>query len=278
VLIHQSADSVSNTYHTIRYSNFRCRMHFHRGYELIHVMRGQIELTVDDRVELLDTGDFACLMSNQPHRVQTVGDSFVWICCFSPDYFPEFHKTVRGKVGAVSRFSCDPTILDFLHKNVLFSETYGGRKQDPFQLKGALHLLCGDYLRSTTLEKRDNTQYKLMNTISDYVAENYHRKLNMQEIAESLGYEYSYFSRVFRGVFGVSFPELLNSYRCSAAVEMIRDTDESISSIAEKSGFQSIRTFNSVFQKQMGMSPTEYMNQLKSAPRRSGKTGTSIRL
>lgn len=266
MLIHQSADSVSNTYHTVRYPNYRRRLHFHRGYEFVHVLNGQVELTVDDHREILEAGTFACILSNQPHEIYSIGESLIWICCFSTDFLPDFHNKVKNCSGDAFTFRCDPLLLEFFRAQLFPYEDHEGNLLDLHKLKGSLHLLCNSYLSSVALSERDNTRFELMNIISDYIEKNYSRKLDMQDVAADLGYEYSYFSRLFRGIFGMSFPEVLNSYRCGAAVEMIRNTDESLSDIAEKSGFQSIRTFNRVFQKQMGMSPTEYTNQQKSAP------------
>ena len=264
MLVHQSTDSVSNTYHTIRYHNYRRCMHFHRGYEIIYVIQGKIELTTDECRMALSAGDFACILSNQPHQLYTIGESYIWICCFSTDFLPDFHKKVKNCTADSQRFFCDSQLLHFLEEQFFPYEDPEGILLDRYKLKGALYLLCGAYLSSVTLSKRDNSRFELMNAIFNYVEKNYNRKLRMQEVAEYLGYEYSYFSTLFRRAFDIPFTEFLNSYRCGAAVEMLRNTDENIAAIAEKSGFQSVRTFNYVFQKQMGMTPTEYAKLLKS--------------
>lgn len=263
MLIHQSADSVSNTYHTVRYDNYRRRLHFHRGYEFIHVLSGQVELTVDEHQKILHAGEFACVLSNQPHSIYTIGDSLIWICCFSTDFLPDFHNKVKNCSGDSFVFWCDPLLLEFFRAQLFPYEDHEGNLLDLHKLKGSLHLLCNAYLNSVTLSERDNTRFELMNIISDYIEKNYSRKLDMQDVAAELGYEYSYFSKLFRKVFSVPFPDYLNNYRCSAAVRMIRSSEQNLLEISQKSGFQSIRTFNSVFLKHMGMTPTQYMKQFK---------------
>lgn len=267
MLIHQSDNSVSNVYHTKLYHGIRIRLHFHRGYEIVHVLHGKAELTVDGKSEMLHQGDSAMLLSNQIHKLDVINGSSVWICGFSTDFLPDFHKKVKNCVGDEFVFHCDPLLLSYFEKHLFPYEDHEGKLLDKYRLKGALYLLCSVYLATVALSGRDRSQSELMNTISDFIEKNYSSKLNLQDVATELGYEYSYFSRLFRKVFSVPFPEYLNSYRCGAAVEMIRSTDQNLSAIAKKSGFQSIRTFNSVFQKQMGMTPTEYMKQLKNRDR-----------
>ena len=59
------------------------------------------------------------------------------------------------------------------------------------------------------------------------------------------------------------FVDYLNACRCSAATDALRDTDHTITAIALDSGFQSVRTFNDVFLKSMGMSPAQYRKALR---------------
>lgn len=263
MLVHQSECSVSNTYHAVQYQSRRFGMHFHRGYEIIHAVKGSVELTVDGVAQKLQEGAFALILSNQIHAVRTEKASHMWICGFSTDFLPDFHKKVQNQIGDTCVFSCDRQILQYLQKEIFPYEDHLGDVLDRYKLKGSLYLLCAAYLDSVSLTKRDRSQLDLMNTIYDYIEMNYDRKLGLQDVATELGYDYSYFSRLFRKIFLVPFPEFLNNYRCSAAVELIRNSELSLTVIAKQSGFQSIRTFNSVFVRHMGMTPSQYIKQLK---------------
>lgn len=263
MLIHQSDCSASNTYHTVQYENRRFNMHFHRGYEIVHAVKGCVELTVDGVAQKLEEGAFALVLSNQIHAVRTGEDSCMWVCGFSTDFLPDFHKKVQNQIGDRCVFFCDPQILQYLQKEIFPYEDHLGNVLDRYKFKGCLYLLCSAYLDSVQLSKRDRTQLDMMNTIYDYIEANYSRKLGLQDVATELGYDYSYFSRLFRKIFAVPFPEFLNNYRCGAAVKLIRNSDLSLAAIAEESGFQSVRTFNCVFQRHMGMTPSQYSKQLK---------------
>lgn len=263
MLVHQTSNSMAGRdYHSARFTNKALELHFHRNYEILYVIEGCTELTVGNRSEFLETGDFAMILSNEPHQFHPIGSSRQIILSFSSDFVPDFDKAVKNKTGNTSRFHCDGLILDFLKEHVLFSEHLTGRKQDLYQFTAGLYLLCGQYLRQVTLTERDSTQYSVMNEIAEYIRHHYTQDLKLQEVARVLGYDYYYCSRLFRKTFGMRFNEYVNSIRCSTATELIRTTDKQFSQIALESGFQSIRSFNDVFSKQMGMTPLQYRKHL----------------
>lgn len=230
--------------------------HFHKAYEVLYVFSGTVEITVDGKHSLLHAGDFALCLSNQVHNYATGENTRYWIGVFSGDYVPEFEKVIKNKVGVNYRFHCESSILEFLKQHIMLGE------RDPVPsiciLVACLNLLCGEYLKNTDLIERDNSEYAMMNDICDYINNHYRNKLTLRDVAEALGYDYYYFSRLFRHIFGVRFIDYLNACRLNTALEALRSTDSSITSIALDSGFQSIRSFNDVFLKSMGMSPAQY--------------------
>ena len=84
------------------------------------------------------------------------------------------------------------------------------------------------------------------------------KNISLKAIARDFGYEYHYFSRLLSREYGISFKQLINNYRVESAVHLLESGEYSITEIAAKSGFQSIRSFNHVFKKHMGCAPKEY--------------------
>ena len=81
----------------------------------------------------------------------------------------------------------------------------------------------------------------------DTIALHYNENISLKTLAEEFGYEYHYLSRLLNKGYGINFNQLLNNYRVEAATELLQTTKLTITEIAEKSGFQSIRNFNLVF-------------------------------
>ena len=262
MFFHQSDNSQGKyLYNSHIYRNFYWPPHFHRSLELVYLFQGSLTAVIDGQTTVLEPGDFLLCLSNQVHTYTVSSDSRYWIGVFSGDYVPEFETTVKGKVGKTCRFRCDDTILAFLEKHILL----GGRSPIPpfHRLSAGLNLLCGEYLQAVELVERDNSEYSLMNDICDYISSNFREKLTLKDVAVALGYDYYYFSRLFRRIFGIRFVDYLNACRCNAAMDALGSTNKTVTDIGLDSGFQSVRTFHDVFLKSVGISPAQYRKQIQ---------------
>jgi transcriptional regulator GlxA family with amidase domain len=67
----------------------------------------------------------------------------------------------------------------------------------------------------------------------------------------------------FNKAFAVSFTDFLNDFRLDTALRLLDQTDMDIAQVAMESGFQSLRSFNSIFKTRIGKTPTSYRMPLK---------------
>ncbi|MBQ6839444.1 MAG: helix-turn-helix domain-containing protein [Oscillospiraceae bacterium] len=254
MIFHQSQNSLTaRNYNSHIYKRLKWQPHFHRNFEVVCVFRGCIKATIGGKDLILRPNDFALVLSNEVHQYEPLEESRAWVGVFSGDYVPVFQKTVEGKTGDTSCFHCEDSILQYLKVHLFHNDT-----PDFHYLTAGLNMLCGEYLHQVTLSARSNRENIMMNRAADYIAQNFRKPLTLSEVAQALGYDYYYFSKNFHNIFGVCFNDYLNTFRFNAAAEALLRTNDSITSIALDSGFQSIRSFNNVFQKKAGMTPSQY--------------------
>ncbi len=91
-----------------------------------------------------------------------------------------------------------------------------------------------------------------------YLHENYHKPITMKEIAQLINTSESSLTRFLRKWTGKTFIDNLNDIRISEATNRIIDTNDTISEICYKSGFNNLSNFNRIFKKKKGLTPTEY--------------------
>lgn len=270
MIFHQPDNSVGNhSYNAVIYAKGTdWEMHFHQNLELIYVISGKLRCNIGGREDVLAPDDFALCLSNEIHSLHPDSDTVYWVGVFSEDFVPEFAAAVKGKVGEGSRFRCggaDGALLPYLRQNLLKEGT-----PDFYLLSSCLYAVCGMYLEQVHLTERHRNESSIMNFILDYISGNYRSCITLKNIADALGYDYFYFSRIFYSIFGMYFNDYLNTYRFNAAVGLLLKTNLPITQVALESGFQSIRTFNDVFRRKTGSSPAEYRKQ-KGERRRAGK-------
>lgn len=91
-----------------------------------------------------------------------------------------------------------------------------------------------------------------------YIHQHYDRTITRQEIAEDVGASKDYLSEIFRQELGLSPWEYLNRYRILHAKALLRHTDDSITNVALKVGFNDPSYFGRVFHHQVGLTPRAY--------------------
>lgn len=110
----------------------------------------------------------------------------------------------------------------------------------------------------TQQKELDNQTARPVRMALDYIAENYAQKIGLDEIAEMLQMNSSYFSTLFKKETGRNFQNYLTEYRIEKAKELLRTTNETMMSVAEQVGYQDTRYFSQCFVKVVGVKPSLY--------------------
>ena len=259
MLFHQTHNSIGNyTYNAFFYDNCSWPYHFHKNYELIYVMEGTVELTLNDKIFTLTTDSFALVLPNAFHAYHTPDRSRVWIGVFSGDFVGEFSKQAEGKYAADPRFTCSGITRQYLLENLIKAE-----QEDILLLKASLYAACREFSCGAVLVDSD-WEKDFIHQVIAYISEHFREDISLTVIADLFGYEYHYLSRQFHKHFGMNFKQFINTYRMEYAQEQLLHTGDSITQIAHNAGFQTVRTFNRVFYEQTGVSPSDYR---KNTPR-----------
>lgn len=102
---------------------------------------------------------------------------------------------------------------------------------------------------------------KLVNDALSQIHENYEQRLTLLDVASKVHTSPTYLSRKFSEEVGMSLIDYLTDYRIEKAKHLLAYTNESISAIAEKSGFNSLHYFSSQFKKKECVTPKHYREQ-----------------
>lgn len=95
-----------------------------------------------------------------------------------------------------------------------------------------------------------------------YIEANYQHELNVAAIAEYVGIDRSYLSRLFKKIIGLSPLEYIRQFRLDRATLLMQNPDYNITFIARSVGYNDYITFSRLFKEFKGMSPTEYRKGL----------------
>lgn len=103
----------------------------------------------------------------------------------------------------------------------------------------------------------------VVESIRDFIIENYQTALSLQHIADHIGMNKNYISNLYHKETGLTITEHISGLRLNKAVFMLKNSSCSISQIASTCGFSDQNYFSRFFKKHTGQTPGDFRkNQL----------------
>lgn len=159
----------------------------------------------------------------------------------------EFASVISKRLSSASPL-LDKCCEQFLHQNPLYRET-----------SSALLKLC---LIDLVKKSEQSQESSRVLPVLNYIHENYPDiSLSNESIAELFNYHPYYLSQMIRQHTGQPLHQYLISYRIKMAKKKLITTNDSIGTIAWKSGFHSPAYFIKQFKAQVGVTPSAYRKE-----------------
>ncbi|MBR6807450.1 MAG: helix-turn-helix transcriptional regulator [Clostridia bacterium] len=233
--------------------NFEFPTHIHYNYEIIVVEDGEMAVSVGDEEYLLRRGEAVIVFPNQIHSMRTPQKSRHRLIVFDPGLVSAYTQRTEGTFPRYSKFLLPPHLFEmFCRLNM---------NTDILTLKGTLYLICASFHESAEYSVTDKALNNLTFKIFRYIQENYSGECTLAGLALEMGYDYSYLSRYFKRVIGISFNEYVNQVRVSHACYLMSNSDMNMIEISSECGFRSVRSMNRNFKDITGGTPSEYRKQ-----------------
>jgi len=231
--------------------DFSYPAHLHGCMEISLCMRGSVEVTVDGQCHPLNTGQGIVIPPNTVHCYATRETSEYYTILFSRNLLPDFAALFSHQKPARYTFFADAQ----LQAQLL---AFYSAQQTLFGGKSLLYRMAEAFLQENAFLPADRGDDLLIRIVA-FLQDNLCTEITLQDAADALGYSYFYISKRIRQVFGVTFTTLLHQYRV-ANVKMLLDSGKlTISQAALASGFGSIRSFNRIFYRLTGLTPSQYL-------------------
>lgn len=126
-----------------------------------------------------------------------------------------------------------------------------------FALSVCFHHLL-ECLEESLVAKKIPAKNFYMTRAVEYIKENYNQNISVENIANMLGIERSYLSRLFKTYKNKSTQNYIIDYRIQRAKKMFEEEDLNVSQVCTAVGYTNIYCFSRIFKSRVGMSPKEY--------------------
>lgn len=250
-------------------------LHFHPEYELNFVVNSTGLRTIGDSREKFEAGDLVLTGPGLPHQwtndevfMATKLNSYSIVLQLRTDFIPD-DLLKRNEFDIIGRLLAQsgrgvwfpPEVsvrAGVIIRKLLHTGGLGGyiRLLELFQLLAsspAKRLLASPGFVLSTEGQSDK-----INPIFNYIHEHYTSDLSVGQLAARFNMSNSAFSHFFRKKTGKTVVAYLNELRIGQACKLLVQTDESISSIAFRCGFESNNYFNRRFRLLKNMTPGQF--------------------
>ncbi|MEK3914554.1 response regulator [Paenibacillus sp. FSL H7-0331] len=103
---------------------------------------------------------------------------------------------------------------------------------------------------------------KMFQSVLDYMEHNYHKDINRETVAREVFITPGYLSFLFKQELKTNFLDHLHKIRIDHACRLLHDRSMKLSDIAHAAGYNDEKYFFQIFKKYIGMTPTQYRNNL----------------
>lgn len=254
-------------------------IHFHDDLEILFVLDGSIVLKNGYYNYEMNQGDIFILNDREIHSFQKTSEkNMVLMFQLDIEYFIQHYPILNNSFFVTDVNDPDDKDLEVLRELLASAimQSYSGELGYEQKLIEIAHniLAClmenfqyfaiedGRFVNETK-NKSNKILAARMNRVSDYLYENYSRRITLQEIANKEHLSIYHLSHVIKQSTGLSYKELLGFIRVEESEKLLLGTDMSISSISDSIGFSATRYYVEHFKKWFGLEPQVYRERYK---------------
>ncbi len=236
------------------YQNLKNAVHWHKEAEIIYLKSGTATVGVGRKNYRLEPGQLIYCSSGTLHFIDAAADSIAYLVIFHPSAVP-----CALEYAPQCPLVCSPGKFE-----LVFLQLKQELKKKPLFYQSRASALITLYLsglfRSLPLARLDdsqkNTPLAMYKSLLDYIQVHY-ATITFEEAANRMYFAPSYFSKIFSALSGVTFTQYVNHVRIQKAIELIQNSEKTITEIATRCGFNSVRHFNRMFKSITGTTPTQ---------------------
>ena len=237
-----------------KYRNSHNLLHWHYDCEFVYVERGSVDIFCEKKKHTLTQGEALFADSGQMHYQRArEPDTVLIVIVFGYNiirpFFEPYQLASPKLYHPCPVPACYARLKDILKTRSLF---YGEEAECVVK-----ELMIGVFRREQLVHRfgNDRAEEAFKNLLED-IHKRY-AEYTFEEAVRYMGMSDAYFSRYFKALAGTTFSQYLNYVRTDNAVRLLRSgTGMTMTEIAERCGFSTIRNFNRIFRELTGTSPT----------------------
>ena len=226
--------------------------HWHKEVELIYLMGGEVNVTINNSARTLCTDEFVLINSVENHRLSAENAKCL-ILDISYEFAAQFDDSLYSSVFTVVSGSCaEDQLRNRLWQLSLITE-----------ILHVLFVQCR-HESSNAVKEGKAIQSRHVKLAIEYIEQHYREEFTEKGVAELLGIQPIYLAQRMKEATGKTFTEYVLEFRLERAMDALVNKGMSIEDAAKAGGFPSKRTFIAKCKRAYGITPFQILKQKQS--------------
>lgn len=252
--------------------------HTHSYFEIIYVLSGTCDHSVNGNMETLQAGDLCILPPSAQHMQVKDSHSITAKILVQPSYFVRVCPGLLQTVNSLGTFLTNciysqtneqylliHTGHDIYVRSKILEIGQEALKDDAYSdiitsglFMSLLSRLGRDYEITLKAVPPRNAFHEILT-----ILQNEYDTITLESLAKRLHYSVPYCSKYIKKLFGCTFSHLLHQIRFQKAVEYLKKSTLTVNQISKKLGYENPENFMRAFKNQYHLTPTQYRESYK---------------
>lgn len=239
--------------------SYESKLHRHPNIEIKYIFEGALHITVGENEIDAKPGDLIITNANTYHSYLPSKNVKYCTIIFNTDYISSFVSSPEH-LDFIPLVYGDKTISrifstiekEYFERPIMFSQN-----ADAMFHELIIHLVR-HYLKNPFNYSPVALSSGIANSVNEFLSHNFHKKLTIETIADTMGFNRHYMMRAFKKETGITIAQQLKKLRLNHAEDLMKNTLKSVSEVASLTGFESVSHFSREFKEAFGATPAEY--------------------
>lgn len=250
--------------------------HMHDYFEIIFILSGSCNLTIDDQLYQLHTDDIITINMHSIHELRSSDCVYASIQLDQTTLENNFPNPLHPSFECNSLIPGNEEAFELMRHTIALIIKNNADQRSGYELRNWIYIyqlmeiLFTHFRveRSTALDRRNHRYAARVYEITQIIKEHFTEDLPLSRVADMVHLSAPYLSKFFVDQFGMNYLTYLTQLRVNYAVHELVNTEKNIEEISADSGFPNSHAFSQAFKKEYGVQPSAYrrMRKRKNVP------------
>lgn len=233
-------------------------MHSHEKGQLTYVEGGVAYCNLPDRSYMIPARHYIWIPKLQEHYIQIRHSKTTIIHSI---YFFSHHDHLTPFYTQLGIYP----VTELLQQMIRYSGRWQGDilpGEQGFSFLSAIKDILPDVSKSALPVALPTTQHERLQPVLQYISQHFDQPLTLESVSHAFDLSPRTLSRLFNNTLDMSFMQYLKTLRVVKGIEMILQTNQTLSEIAYQTGYGSIAAFSKVFYQLTNKRPSSFQQDV----------------